>query len=385
MNTLKLPGIRLYTLILTGFLLISSVNAAPVPVPTAPSIAARGYILLDSNSGHILAKSKIDKRMEPASLTKLLTAYIVFTELRAGTITLDEKVRISEKAWRTGGSRMFIEVNSNVSIEELLQGMIIQSGNDASVALAEHIAGSEEAFASLMNSYAQNLNMTKSHFVNSTGMPHRKHYTTINDLAILSRAIVTDFPEYYKWYSVKEYTYNGIKQFNRNKLLWRDKQVDGLKTGHTESAGYNLISSAKRDDMRLVSIVLGTKSEEARARESQKLLNYGFRFFETRPLYQAHASLDTTRVWKGSTETLPLGIEEDLFITIPRGRYKKLDAKMNIPNKIIAPVKKGQVIGSLEIILEGNLIAQRPLVALSAIPEGDIFQRLMDEAILLFQ
>ncbi len=361
----------------------SSLQAAPTPAP--PEIGARAYLLQDFNSGQLLAEKKIHERMEPASLTKLMTAYIVFSELESNNIKLDDMVLISEAAWKMTGSRMFIEVNKRVSVEDLLQGMIIQSGNDASVALAEHVAGSEDAFASLMNSYAINLGMSATNFINSTGMPDSEHYTTVNDLAILTRALIKNFPQYYKWYSVREFTFNGITQPNRNKLLWRDKSVDGVKTGHTKSAGYCLIASAKRDDMRLISVVLGTKSENARAQESQKLLNYGFRFYETRRLYAANEALTTTRIWKGEVEQLPLGLTEDLFVTVPRGQFDNLDKRMDINALIMAPAAKGHQYGTVEISLEGGDIAIRPLVALRDLAEGDLGQRLMDEVQLLFE
>ncbi len=364
---------------------LSVASAAAMPTPNAPEIAARGYLLQDFNSGQIIAEKNTHEQMEPASLTKLMTAHIVFSELRAGNLQLTSDVLVSEKAWRMAGSRMFIEVNKRVSVEDLLKGMIIQSGNDASVALAEHVAGSEDAFASLMNHHAKKLGMNRTHFVNSTGMPDPDHYTTVHDLALLTRALISEFPEYYKWYSIKEFTYNDIRQHNRNTLLWRDKYVDGVKTGHTDSAGFCLISSALRDDMRLISIVLGTKSKEARAKESQKLLNYGFRFFETRKLYSANAQLTTSRIWKGANEQLPLGIAEDLYITIPRGRYDNLDASMKIDSHITAPTSRGSQHGTVDISLEGKTVVERPLVALQDIEEGSMFQRLSDEFSLLFE
>ncbi len=362
-----------------------SIATAAMPTPNVPEIAARGFLLQDFDSGQIIAEKNSHEQMEPASLTKLMTAHIIFSELRAENLTLSTEVLISKKAWRMQGSRMFIEVNKRVSIEDLLKGMIIQSGNDASVALAEHVAGSEEAFASLMNHHADKLGMRGTHFVNSTGMPDADHYTTVHDLALLTRALISEFPEYYKWYSIKEFTYNDIRQHNRNALLWRDKYVDGVKTGHTDSAGYCLISSALRDDMRLISIVLGAKSKESRTKESQKLLNYGFRFFETRMLYSANSQLTTARIWKGISEQLPLGLAEDLYITIPRGRYDKLDASMKIDTQIIAPVAKGSAHGTVDISLEGNGVVERPLIALQGIEEGGIFQSFFDEISLFFE
>lgn len=360
--------------------------AAPAMLmPAPPSINAGSYVLLDFNSGDILAENNARTRMEPASLTKLMTAYVVFNELRNGTIRRDQLVTISEHAWRTQGSRMFVEVNTQVKVEDLLKGVIVQSGNDASVALAELVAGSEEAFAGLMNNVAAALQMKDTHFVNSTGMPDPEHYSTAYDLALLTRALIATFPEDYKLYSIREFTYNNITQHNRNRLLWRDESVDGVKTGHTDSAGYCLVTSALRDDMRLVSVVLRTKSDDARVEETQKLLNYGFRFFETHRLYGAGSSLTTARVWKGATEELPLGLSQDLYVTIPRNQYQKLNAAMNLDPTITAPVHKGQQIGTVQVTLDGKNIAERPLVALNDIPEGNFAQRITDEIRLFFE
>ncbi|VAX02275.1 D-alanyl-D-alanine carboxypeptidase, partial [hydrothermal vent metagenome] len=268
-------------------LFLAPVQAATL-IPATPKIKAKGYLLIDFNSGRVLAEKKSGQRMEPASLTKMLSAYVIDHELAKGNISLDDEVRISEKAWRMEGSRMFIEVGKKISVEDLLKGVIIQSGNDATVALAEHVAGSEDAFVSLMNQHAAELGMLDSHFVNSTGLPHKDHYTTPRDLAKLAIALIRDYPTHYAWYSQKEFVYNDIKQYNRNRLLWRNKYVDGIKTGHTESAGYCLVASAERDGMRLISVVLGTRNDETRSSESQKLLTYGFRFFETHRLYKAN-------------------------------------------------------------------------------------------------
>lgn len=285
---------------------------AQLPVPSPPAVDAQSYLVIDFNSGHEIASHEPDAQMEPASLTKLMTAYVIFNELRAGRLTLEDEALISERAWRTGGSRMFVDVNTRVSIEDLLKGMIIQSGNDASVALAEHVAGTEEAFAGLMNAHAARLGMTGSNFTNATGWPDEGLYTTARDIATLSRALIAEFPQYYHWYSEREFTWNNIRQNNRNNLLWRDSTVDGLKTGQTEAAGYCLVTSALRNDMRLITVVLGTRSERARADISQALLNYGFRFFETHRLYAAGTELARTRVWKGVLEDVPVGIAEDL-------------------------------------------------------------------------
>jgi D-alanyl-D-alanine carboxypeptidase (penicillin-binding protein 5/6) len=307
-----------------------------------------------------------------------MTAYVVFRELADGNIALSDEVPISEKAWRTGGSRMFIEPSMTVTVEQLLRGMVIQSGNDASVALAEFVAGSEEAFAGLMNHYAEMLGMTGTHFVNATGLPHELHYTTARDIAALSGATIRDFPDFYSWYSEKEFTFNGIRQHNRNTLLWRDPAIDGLKTGHTEAAGYCLAASAKRDGMRLVSVVMGSASESSRASESQTLLNYGFRFYETIQLYQAGQQLSEARVWKGMEEQVRLGIEDELFVTIPRGRYDDLVARLAIRPELSAPLAEGEQVGEISVTLDGDPVAQLPLITLNAVAEAGFFGRSWD-------
>ncbi len=360
-------------------------QATPTVVPAAPGIGARGYALMDFHSGRMLAERKADERMEPASLTKLMTAYAVFAELRNGNIALENKVRVSEKAWRTGGSRMFIEVNTEVTVEELLMGMIIQSGNDASVALAEFVAGGEDAFAGLMNQHAGNLGMAGSHFTNATGLPHPDLYSTPRDMAVLAAALIRDFPEYYPWYAIREYTYNNIRQHNRNRLLWRDENVDGLKTGHTEAAGYCLVSSAQKDEMRLIAVVMGTESENARAAQSQTLLNWGFRFFETRRLYAAGEPLKTARIWKGASESLPLGLDADLYVTVPRGRYGSLKADVNVEGAIEAPARRGETFGAVNVRFGEEELGERPLVALQDVAEGGLWSRLVDSVLLLFQ
>jgi len=367
---------------LLGFVLATfSVNAIE---PKSPKIGAKSYILQDFNSGKIVAELNSTSRIEPASLTKMMSNYVIENELKLGNIQLTDEVKISKKAWKMPGSRMFIEVNTKVSVEDLLKGIIIQSGNDATVAMAEYIAGTEDAFVSLMNEYAKQLGMLGTHFVNATGLPHEDHFTTAEDLAKLVRAIIKDFPEHYAWYSEKQFTFNGIKQYNRNKLLWQDKYVDGVKTGHTESAGYCLASSALKGDMRLISVVLGTDSERARATESQKLLTFGFRFYETHRLYEANAKLTTAQIWKGDVESLDLGLKEDLWVTIPRGQYKTLKATMSLDPKIIAPAKKGQVFGSVNVNLEGKPFLSRDLAALSNVQEGGLVSGLIDEVKMLF-
>ena len=378
-----LKSLSSVTLLFSLFYLLSA-HAAITPVPSPPRLAAESFLLIDADSGRILAEKNVDKKVEPASITKLMTAYVVYKEMESGRLSLDEEVTVSKKAWRMKGSKMFIEVGNKVKVRDLLHGMVIQSGNDATVALAEHIAGTEATFADYMNQYAKRLGMLDSHFENATGWPNAKHLTTARDIATLARAVITEFPERYKLYSQKEYTYNNIHQYNRNKLLWRDNSVDGVKTGHTESAGFCLVSSARRDDMRLIAVVLGTRSEKARADISQSLLNYGFRFYESSKLYTAGEGLNEARVWKGERENLPLGLTEDLHVTIPRGQYKYLDAEMDIDHDIEAPVKKGQQLGTVHVKLNGEEIISKPLVALQAVDEGSIWQRTRDQIIKLF-
>lgn len=349
-----------------------------LPIPAPPSLSANSYILMDFNSGYVLVENNPDMRVEPASITKVMTSYVVFTELAGGNIKLTDTVSVSENAWRTGGSRMFIEPSMSPTIEQLIKGMVIQSGNDASVALAEHLAGTEEAFAGLMNHYAEQLGMTNSHFMNSTGLPHEDHYTTARDVAILSVALIRDFPDYYHWYSEKEYSFNDIRQHNRNNLLWRDPAVDGLKTGHTEAAGYCLAASAKRDGMRLISVVLGSGSESSRVNESQGLFNYGFRFFETIQLYKDGQELAQGQVWKGKVDQIKLGIRDELFVTIPRGRYEDLDARVEMRPELIAPIAEGEQVGQISIRLEDEEIANRGLIALETVPEAGFFGRAWD-------
>ena len=365
-------------------LCVSALDAA-APVPAPPSIAASGHLLMDFNSGQIISQKNADAPLEPASLTKIMSAYVIFKELSEGNIKLDEEVMISKKAWKMPGSRMFIEVGNRVTVEQLLKGVIIQSGNDASVALAEHIAGSEEIFANLMNDHAQQLGMKKTNFVNSTGLPSNEHYTTARDIAIISAATIREFPQYYAWYAIKDFTYNEIKQHNRNQLLWRDETVDGIKTGHTEAAGYCLVASAIRDDMRLISVVMGTNSLDARATASQALLNYGFRFFETHRLYAAGEKLSQVRIWKGSQEGLRLGLVKDLYVTIPRRQYKNLQAGMNVKPQIMAPISQGMALGKVTITLGDRKVADVPLVALENVAEGSIWQNIKDSALLWFE
>lgn len=375
--------------LLSGLLLLftaASLQAAsPIFTPAAPSVAASSFFLMDFDSGRVLAEKEPDKRVAPASLTKIMTAYVVFRELKAGHLTLDEKVTISQNAWETGGSKMFVEVNKQVAVEDLLQGMVIQSGNDASVALAEHVAGSEQTFATMMNEQASRLGMANSNFENATGLPSPNHYSSAHDLAILARAVIKEFPEYYRWDSQKEFTYNGITQQNRNLLLWRDPSVDGLKTGFTDDAGYCMVASAKREDMRLISVVMGTASANARSNESQSLLNYGFRFFETHRLYEANKPLGEARVRKGVVSKVAVGLPEDLYVTAPRKHFSELKAETQIDKGVFAPLNKGDTVGNLNISLAGESILTKPLVALDTVAEGGIFRRLYDAAIGLLE
>ena len=368
-------------------LLFLTANAAAVdtPVPSPPVIGAKSYMLIDSNTGYEIAALNPDEKLAPASLTKLMTAYALFKALDEQQIRLDDMVTVSEKAWRTPGSRMFIEVGTRVSVKDLLLGMIVQSGNDASVALAEYVAGTEAVFAEVMNRYAAELGMNSSHFLNATGLPDDDHYSTARDMATLSRAIINEFPEYYRWYSVREFTYNDITQPNRNSLLWRDDSVDGMKTGHTDDAGYCLVSSAQRDDMRIVSVVLGTGSAKSRIDGSQALLNYGFRFFETRLLYHAGEEVASARIWKAQKEYTKLGLPDDLYVTVPRGSYDDLESVLNMPSILVAPVAEGQPLAELQVSLNGDELLSEPLRALSANPAGSFWQRTVDSMRLWFE
>ena len=360
------------------FALSSIASAVNIPVPEAPDINASAYILIDHSTGKVVAEKNIDETMDPASITKLMTAYVVYAALERGDINLSDDVLISEKAWRAIGSRMFVEVNKRVNLDLLLQGLIVQSGNDASIALAEHIAGDEASFADLMNHTAQQLGLKNTHFVNATGLTDPEHYTTARDIALLSSAIIRDFPKEYKRYKQKQFTYNGIKQYNRNKLLWRDATVDGLKTGHTEAAKYCLASSALRDDMRLISVVLGAPNKEARATQSQSLLNYGFRFYKTSKLYSAGQQLIEKKVRFGVEKQLSLGVANDIVVTTARSHYKNIKPSIELAAEITAPISKGDVLGTLRIQLDEETLAEHPLVALEDIAEGSWWQKLME-------
>jgi D-alanyl-D-alanine carboxypeptidase (penicillin-binding protein 5/6) len=358
---------------------------AEIAIPPPPPIAATAYILQDYHTGKIIAENNADARLAPASLTKIMAVYVVFKELSNGHLHLDDNATISEKAWRSPGSRMFLELGNQVKVEDLLKGVIIQSGNDASVALAEHVAGDETTFADMMNQHAARLGMTNTHFKNSDGLPMEDHYTSARDLAILTTALIREFPDYYRWFSQKDFTFNKIVQQNRNMLLSRDESVDGVKTGFTDDAGYCLVASALREDMRLISVVMGARSANARANYNQSLLNYGFRFFESHRLYQGKAPLTEPRIWKGASKTIPLGLGEDLYVTIPRRQYNDLKAVITVDKKIIAPVKEGDKLGSVKVNLKNELIADKDLVALKSIDRGNIFQRLYDSVMIMIE
>ncbi len=379
---------RLLPMLLACVMLVVAAPAVaqPVPapqpqtlIPAPPQLAASSWILMDANSGRVLVEHNADERLPPASLTKLMTAYLVERELDRGNIAMDDMVPVSENAWRTGGSKMFIEVDTEVSIRDLLYGIIIQSGNDASVAVSEYLSGGEAPFADLMNQNADRLGLSNTHFRNATGLPAEDHYSTARDLARLSRHIIQDYPEHYKIYAEKYFTYSDIRQPNRNRLLWRDPSVDGLKTGHTEAAGYCLVASAKRDDMRLISVVMGTNSEEARAQETQKLISYGFRYFETLKLYDRGSVLNTPRVWGGDINELRVGVDEDVVMTVPRARNDELTVSLDIQADIEAPVQQGERVGTLEVQLGDEVVGERPLVALDAVEEGGFIKTLIDK------
>ena len=367
------------------FILPVTLFAQTLGVPQAPPIGAKAYVLVDFNSGQLLASQNPHQRIEPASLTKLMTAYITFNALKQKTIKPDQTVPVSTRAWKAEGSRMFIEPNKPVVVEDLVKGMIVQSGNDACIALAEAIAGREEVFAQMMNREAQRLGMKNTNFMNSTGMPHPQHYTTAYDLSLLSAALIRDFPEYYPYYSLKEFRYNNITQANRNRLLWIDPTVDGMKTGYTENAGYCLVTSAHRGPRRLVSVVLGTNSESLRATESQKLVNYGFQFYDTVRLYEKGQPISSVRVWKGSANTVKAGFAYDLYLTVPKGVGEKLKASVETQQPLLAPVAVGQKIGLLRVRLDGKPYGEYPVVALEEAPVAGILGRGWDSLRLLFK
>jgi serine-type D-Ala-D-Ala carboxypeptidase (penicillin-binding protein 5/6) len=371
-----------FALLIAAQLAAEERAVAPVALP---KVTARSYYLVDFSTDRVLSANAADEQLAPASLTKLMTAYVVFGALESGRIRLDERAHVSTRAWRTGGTRMFIDVNSDVGIDDLLHGLLIQSGNDAAVALAEHVAGSVDAFVVEMNGAAQKLGMRNTVFKNPHGLPARGHYTTARDLAVLAKAIIDEFPDFYGIYAEREYSYNGIAQNNRNALLSRDPSVDGLKTGYTESAGYCLVSSAKRDGMRLIAVVLGAPSPRLRNDGAQKLLDYGFANFETHKLYSAGQELDNARVWGGEVAFARLGLTEDIYVTIPRGSYPKLAAKMDVLAQLAAPLVRGTAVGEVSVSFDGAPLRKSPVVVLANVLDGGVWARMRDELGLLWE
>ncbi|ERP94396.1 D-alanyl-D-alanine carboxypeptidase [Marinobacter sp. ES-1] len=377
---------RIFLLALALFVTTGTASAQSqsVLIPSPPAIAGSSWVLMDPLSGRVIMENNSNERLPPASLTKMMTAYIVERELDEGRISMSDMVPISVKAWRTEGSRTFVQEGTTVSVENLLKGVIIQSGNDASVALAEFIAGSEGAFVDIMNQQAQLLGMTNTNFQNATGLPAPDHFSTAYDLALLARAIIQDYPENYPLYAEKHFTYNNIRQPNRNALLWRDDSVDGLKTGHTEEAGYCLVASAKRNDTRLIASVMGTSSSEARAQEVQKMLNYGFRYYETERLFRAGQELVQAKVWGGQADQISVGMPEDVYVTIPRGSRNQLESTVDLDSVIKAPINVGDELGRVRVILDGETLVDEPVLALTEVPEGGLFKRLWDAIKLFF-
>ena len=372
----------LKTLLIIPFIFSAYAEEPRFYIPEAPSIAAKAYVLMDHNSGIILAANNENEKRAPASLTKLMTSYVVFKRLKEEFITLDDDVKISEKAWRTGGSKSFIEVGKMIKLEDLLKGMIIQSGNDASVALAEHVAGSEGTFVLFMNDYAQQIGMENTRFENASGLPHDDQYTTAKDMALLSSAMIREFPVYYEWYSQKEFTYNNITQTNRNKLLFTDSTVDGLKTGWTQKAGYCLVTSANRVDMRLISVVLGSDSPAIRTSETEKLLDYGFRFFETQSINDISHQV---RVYKSEKANIKVGVADSSFLTLPRNQFRYTTQTINLNQDLIAPINQGEQVGELVVSFNDQNIATLPLIALENAAEAGFISKMIDTIKLLFR
>jgi D-alanyl-D-alanine carboxypeptidase (penicillin-binding protein 5/6) len=362
----------------------SEENPRQIIIPAPPQLAATAYLLIDANSGRVLAQRNADKALPPASITKLMASYIVSTEIERGSININDKVNISVEAWKKGGSKMFIREGTQVSVIDLVRGMIIQSGNDATIALAEHVAGSESAFVDVMNQQADMLGLTNTHFMNATGWPEDGHYSSPRDIAILTKALISEFPQSYNYYSEKYFSYNGINQPNRNKLLFRDKTIDGVKTGHTDEAGYCLVASSEKKGMRLISVVMGTSSDSARAQETQKLLAYGFRYYHTHKLYEKNSTVSTAQVWKGQSESIDLGVTQDIYLTVPRGSEDSLVAKASVDNFIEAPVGINQELGSVIITLDGETLLNAPLVSLKAVDEAGLLSRIYDGVALFF-
>ena len=383
MKRLFTPILVLCVIAVTSIAPTANVQARGL-IPSPPELSATAWLLVDATTGEVLIEHNADEQLPPASLTKMMTSYIASDEMSKGRMQPDEMVNVSEKAWRMGGSKMFIKEGNQVAVKDLLRGIIIQSGNDASVAMAEHIAGAEDAFADLMNQQAQLLGMNDSHFENSTGWPAEGHLTTAKDLGLLARAIINDFPEHYALYKEKYFTYNNIRQPNRNRLLWSDKAIDGLKTGHTEAAGYCLVSSGVKNGIRLIAVVMGTDSEKSRARESQKLLSYGFRYYRTESIYQKNEELKSVRVWKGQSEQLSLVVGDDVIMTLPRDARQALDLELELPTTFEAPIAAGQEMGVVRISLDGKTLKKVPVVAAEAVEEAGFFARFIDSIKMFF-
>ena len=388
-------GTALATTLSIGLALAQAPAPAPAPPPAAAAPAAvsipdapkpaqsTAWLVMDYATGQVLAGENVDARVEPASITKVMTSYVIAAEIAAGKVNPDDQVLMSERAWREGGARTDgsfsgFPVNQRAPLRDMEKGMAVQSGNDAAIALAEHVAGTQEAFADLMNSYAAKIGMKNSHFVNAHGLSAPEHYSTAHDLALLGRAFVRDFPEAYAYNSIKEFTVNGITQPNRNLLLWRDPSVDGIKTGHTSAAGYCLLSSAQRGDQRLIAVLMGGASEKQRADDSLALLNWGFRFFETHRMYEPGKAVTTQHVWKGAADEVQLGVAQPMLVSVPRGRYNDLKPSMDVPKELVAPIAAGQQIGTVKVSLDGKVVAEAPLVAVQAVEEGGFFKRLWD-------
>ncbi|HAT8541356.1 serine hydrolase [Vibrio vulnificus] len=388
-KTTKIVKSTLVSSLALSATLAYSVSAAPVVVPDAPQIAAKGFVLMDYHSGKVLAEKEMNTKLSPASLTKMMTSYVIGQELERGNISLEDDVVVSKNAWAKNfpdSSKMFIEVGTTVKVKDLNRGIIIQSGNDACVAMAEHIAGSEDAFVDLMNAWASSIGMTNTHFANVHGLDNANLYSTPYDMALLGQALIRDVPDEYRIYSEQKFTYNGITQYNRNGLLWdKSMNVDGIKTGHTSNAGYSLVSSATEGKMRLIAVVMGTKDMNARKSESKKLLSYGFRFFETVAPHKAGETFVEEKIWMGNKDTLALGVNEDTYVTLPRGQAKNLTASFVLEKELQAPIKKGDVVGKLYYQVDGEDVTQYPLLALESVDEGSLFSRLWDYLVLLFK
>lgn len=376
---------RLLTAFLALALMPAAVSVVAGPIPKAPSVSGESHVLMDARSGRVLAAKEADRRMAPASLTKIMTAYVVYAALADESISLGDEVRISEAVWRMGGSQMFLEVGTTATVDELLDGLVVQSGNDAALALAEHTAGSESAFVEQMNHHVRRLGLENTHFENPEGLSSEQHYSSARDLAIMTRALINDFPERYKRYSKREFTYNNIRQYNRNELLWSNSEVDGVKTGYTAEAGYCLVASAERDGMRLISVVLGAPSEDRRAADSRALLSWGFRFFETHRLYAAGETLEEARIWKGAQDRIGLGLASPLHVTIPRGEYDSLEAEMSLPGRLEAPLQEGSRVGTVQVTLDGETVTSADLVALQTVERGSFLQQMTDTVLQWFE